>query len=130
MPNLRDDPTISNASELWRRIIPEWVVPDENDGGYRLSSKAFQNFGHDGAMSVQLAEEMQLRGLAPGDALKRHPSCSLASITAGLARRCEQAVLRDPLPDGPAHALVDGKKTKSVRRKFAAATKWIVRPAT
>ena len=119
MPTFQDDLTISDESELWRRINTEWVVPDENGGGYRISSQAFQNYGEDGAMSVQLAEEMKRHGLSSHDALEGHSGCSLASITASLARRCDQAVVRDPLPNDPAppfaRALIKAIKSLSIR---------------
>ena len=53
---------------------------------------------------------------------------ALASITAGLARECGQGVSRDPTDDEPAHALVFGKKTGSVRGRFAKECRWVIEP--
>lgn len=128
MSTLQDDPTIPDHAELWRRIHPLWVVRDDSRAEYRISSQAFQNHGHDGAMSVQLAEAMAQAGLSTSEAVEGFPGYSLASITAGLARQCDQRVVRDPLPDDPAHALVDGTKTKSVRRRFASEAEWVIEP--
>ncbi len=37
-------------------------------------------------------------------------------------------VVPDPLPDEPAHVLVEGAKTRTVRRALAARSRWIVAP--
>lgn len=37
-PPLRDDRTILDQAELWRRVLPSWIVPDQNVGGLRVSS--------------------------------------------------------------------------------------------
>lgn len=39
-----------------------------------------------------------------------------------------QKVVRDPLPEEPAHGLVIGNKTRSCRRNFAKETNWIIEP--
>lgn len=130
MQAFRDDPSISDDSALWRRISPKWIVPDESGSGYRISSQAFQNHPADESMSVHLAEEMARNGLSASDAVKAFPGYSLVSITAGLARECSQRVARDPLPDDPAHAVVDGKKTKAVRRRFSNEARWVIPPVS
>ena len=40
----------------------------------------------------------------------------------------EQGVAHDPLPDEPAHGVVFGHKTKSVRKRFALEAEWIIPP--
>lgn len=39
----RDDPTISDDADLWRRIPPWHIVSDENIGVMRPSSAAFED---------------------------------------------------------------------------------------
>jgi len=80
-------------------------------------------------MSVALADVLSMHGIAPSEYLASHPGFALASLTAALARDCNQKVARDPLPDEPAHALVVGKKTKAVQRRFAKECRWVVHPS-
>jgi len=79
-------------------------------------------------MSVVLANLVKRDDRGPRDALGGHEDFALAAITAGLARRCEQGVAREPRPDEPAHGVVFGKKTDSVRKKFARQAEWVIPP--
>ena len=54
---LRDDPTIPDLAELWRRIPPWHLVKDDNLGRVRPSSAAFDNHPNGSPMSVLLAQE-------------------------------------------------------------------------
>jgi hypothetical protein len=119
-----DDPTITDEAALWRRIPPWHFVPDENTGQVRPSSAAFDNDPNGSPMSVVLAAE----AIGPEQVLAGHPGFALASIKVGLVRECQQGVVRDPLPDEPAHALVFGHKTKMVRRRMAREATWVVPP--
>lgn len=125
-----DDPTIQDAAALWRRIPPCHFVPDDNLGTVRPSSAAFEDTKKPSysPMSVLLASVMSDTKRGPEDALTGHAGFALASITAGLARRCHQGVARDPEPDEPAHAIVFGTKTKSIRRTLAKASEWVIPP--
>ncbi len=53
-----DDPSIRDEAELLRRIPPEHVVPDQNQGAIRISSAAFKDHPNGSPMSVVLAEEL------------------------------------------------------------------------
>jgi hypothetical protein len=122
----RDDPTISDDAELWRRIPPWHIFSDENIGGIRPSSAAFEDDPDGEPMSVYLADECR----DPHIALAGHEGFGLVAITARLARECKQAIVRQPVPGPSGHVVVVGKKTDSVRKKFAraAAGQWVVRP--
>jgi hypothetical protein len=124
---LQDDASIQNAEHLLRRIPKYHIIPDARCGS-RISSAAFDDHPSGSPMSVCLESVVWSSGREPRDVLAGHGGFSLAAITAGLARECGQAVLRDPLPDEPAHALVAGKKTRSVRRKMATGAEWVVPP--
>lgn len=128
MDEYHNGPTIPDDAVLWRRIPVEWCVLDEDLGVRRPSSQAFQDDPQGGPMSVLLAAVMQETGRGAEHALAGNEAFALAAITAGLARKCDQAVARDPVPDEPAHAVVVGRKTNSVRRKMARAAAWIVPP--
>ena len=122
----RDDPTIPNTAELLRRVPRRHRIPDLERGCYRMSSAAFDDHPSGGPMSVLLADVMREEGRGPEAALTGHVDFSLVSITAGLARQCNQGVARDPVPNEPAHAVVFGNKTHSVRKRFADGARWVV----
>ena len=78
-------------------------------------------------MSVLLVDVMIALGCRPSDALQGHERFALAALTAGLARKLDQKVARDPLRDEPAHALVCGDKKKACK-EFARRAEWVVPP--
>lgn len=121
-----DDPTIADDSVLWRRIPPMWVVPDENRDGLRVSSAAFDNSEDGTPTSIHLADVAIKIGRAPADIVQRFVGYGLASLTAGQARQCGQAVGHDPLPDDPTHGFIAGPKSKSVKRRLSAACIWVI----
>lgn len=125
----RDDPTISDDTQLLRRI-PHWhFIEDKNLGQIRPSSAAFDNHLNGSPMSVILADVLTQTGRTPEAILAGHEGFALAAITAGRARECGQGVAREPLPDEPAHAVVFGEKSKRVRRKLAEEARWVVPPS-
>lgn len=123
-PKYTDDQTIQNDDELWRRVPPWWLVSDEMLSQPRISSAAFDDSPNGSPMSVVLANESR----GPESVLEGHKGFALVSITAGLARECSQGVAREPLREEPAHAVVFGKKTKAVQRRFAQEANWVVPP--
>jgi hypothetical protein len=123
-----DDHTILDTVALYRRIPPQWVVLDENLGRVRPTSQAFQNSPNGTPMSVALSDVLFELGRTPESLLTGLEGFGLASITAGLARGCGQGIKRDPTPEEPAHALVFGKKTASVKNRFAKECQWVIQP--
>ncbi|HMQ14583.1 MAG TPA: hypothetical protein PKC49_01295 [Phycisphaerae bacterium] len=119
-----DDLTIADDAALWRLIHPTWAVVDENRGGLRVSSAAFENSPDGSPTSILIAEAVFTTRRGPEDVV--HEGYGLASLTAGQARQCGQAVARDPLPNEPAHGLLVGPKTKSIRKRLAAAAAWVI----
>jgi len=79
-------------------------------------------------MSVLLADVMLEMERGPNDALAGHLNYSLAAVSAGLVRSQELGVAKDPIPSEPAHAVVFGKKSKSVRKTLARAARWVIAP--
>jgi hypothetical protein len=79
-------------------------------------------------MSVVLADLVIQSGRGPEHILHGHDGFALAEITAGLARAKAQGVIRDPLPQEPAHGLVFGNKTDSVSRALAKRSVWVIEP--
>ena len=123
-----DGPTIASDAWLWRRIPPRHFYFDENLGRIRPSKAAFEDDEDGHPLSVVLADLVTASGRGPAEVLQGHEGFALAQITAGLARSKQQGVQRDPRPDEPAHALVFGRKTESVRRAFAKACEWVTPP--
>ena len=128
MQQYEDDATILEGAVLLRRIPPWHFFFDKNLRRVRPSGAAFEDDPDGTPMSVSLKEVMERDGRTVSDSLARHPGFALVGFTARLARKCEQGIARDPLPDDTAHAVVFGPKPKSVRRKFAREAVWMVAP--
>lgn len=124
-----DDVSISNDTQLWRRVAPQHIVPDENTGRRRPSSAAFGDHPNGSPMSVMIGDTVMQSGRGPNDVLVGYPGYGLASFTAGLARTCGQGVARDPTPNEPAHAVVFGEKPRPVRKRLAQGCEWVILPA-
>lgn len=123
-----DDPTIVDAAALWRRIPPWHFVQDGNTGCLRPSSAAFENHPNGSPMSVVLGDQVVASGRSPHEIIAGHPGFALAAFNAGLARECDQGVMRDPLPEEPAHAIVFGEKPKKIARRIAKSAAWVIAP--
>lgn len=123
-----DDHSIPNGAWLLRRIPRCWFYLNENTREWRPSSAAFDDHPNGTPMSVFLSDLLAETGRRPADLLAGHTGFALAMVTAGLARQCRQGVAREPLEQEPAHAVVFGKKTKSVMRAFARGATWVIPP--
>lgn len=123
-----DDPTIADDAQLWRRIPPWHIVDDKNVGGKRISKAAFEDHPDGSPMSVVLGGLVLELGRTAESVVADHAGFCLASVTAGFARSLNQGVVRRPLVEEPAHAEVFGKKTESVRRRFAHEAVWVIAP--
>ena len=127
-PSLEDDHTITDAAALWRRVHPSWIVRDDNAGGLRVSSAAFDDSRDGSPLSVLLAEVIAQTQRTKQDVMAGYERYALAAITAQTARACGQGIARTPEPDEPAHASVFGQKTQSNKRKMAKAATWVIEP--
>ncbi len=128
---LPDDGTIHPDDALWRRIPPWHIVFDENQHALRISSAAFDdNVDVNQApspMSVTISSKARELGLAPESSVQGHDGFGLASFTAAQARSLNQRVARTPDADNPAHGSVIGKKTKTVKKRLAEYSIWVIR---
>jgi len=124
-----DDPTIVDAAVLWRRIPPWHFVRDDNAGTIRPSSAAFENHPNGSPMSVVLGDEVVASGRSASEVIAMHSGFALAALTAGLSRKCNQGVMREPLPEEPAHAVVFGEKPKRIRQLIAKSAEWVIPPS-
>jgi len=109
-----NDAQLPDAETLRRRVFPGHLKEDNS-----ISSAAFT----DDEMSVDRAK---LRSV--DESLSEHPGYGLAEFEAGFARGLGQSVEADPKVLNLAHALVRGKKSRSVRRLFAQQSRWARMP--
>jgi len=108
--NIPDD--IADTEVLNRRIHPDFVRPDGS-----VSSQAFT----DTELSVDRAMYWDV-----AETLRGYNGYGVASIVASFARGLQQEVVADKLLLNPAHALVKGKKSKSIARALARSAIWEV----
>lgn len=124
-----DDPTLDLAIPddliLWRRVPSDKRVFDPNLGRFRPSSDAFNDHRDGSSMSVY--DSRNCEGLEA--VMKDHDGFLLCSFTAGEARIRGMQVVRTA-KGGPGHCEIVGRKTGSIRDKFAKAAVWVVGPAT
>lgn len=120
--DLPDDPTIGDRELLYRRVYPaeQFIVEDHERGGWRISSAAFRNHkdrltGREGGMSVFCESGTP----DPTSLLVGYERHGLAAITAGLARECDQKIVRAPTVEHESHCDVCGSKPRTVLVAFA-----------
>ncbi len=120
IPNLADD------DELWRRVPPEKIIFNATLGTFRPSKDCFNDHPNRTPMSAFLARECR----NPQLALEGNEGFALVAIKVKTIHECNQIIVSaqgDNLP--PGHVHVTGKKTDSVRKKFAKECCWVVEPS-
>ncbi|MDA3791326.1 MAG: hypothetical protein PF503_22865 [Desulfobacula sp.] len=103
---------IADEECLHRRVNPTFV----KDSG-EVSSQAFT----DTNMSVDRGHYLDVE-----QSLLNNDGYGLVGFYAEVARALNQLVEADPIAENMAHALVKGKKTKSIKRKLAKQSNWVV----
>ena len=114
MPSRVDDPTINNDEVLWRRLLPEWLHTEES-GRIRAKSFAFTD-RLSGELSVHIAALTTQAAVLAG-----RPNDRIAAIEAGYPRSLGFAIVHDPKPEDPSHALIcpspKGAKARSIAER-------------
>lgn len=103
-----DDPEISDADDVVRRVNPvEHVVPDQNSGGRRLSTKAFSesSSGSQG-MSVDLPKMIEEAGVDVETFVTTPVYTGSVKIRARSIRDQDLSVGKEPLIENPYHGEV------------------------
>jgi hypothetical protein len=119
----QDDKSIRDDDTLFRRVHLKQIVKDEDTGLARVSSGAFK----DKDLSVNIKSVLDGIGLGPEACITNRLNQKLVSLTAGEARRLNQAVCRNPLPENPSHGLVYGSKNaRSILNGLTAAVNWVI----
>jgi hypothetical protein len=81
-------------------------------------------------MSVVLGDRLLASGRVSSAALAGLQDFALAELSAAFIRtQCRQGVYRNPTAAEPEHALVEGPKTESVKKKMAKQAVWIIPPS-
>jgi hypothetical protein len=112
---------IADDDALYRRLAPGHVDPDGS-----VNSAAFKLRGRpDFSISVDLAKRT-----TPEEALARapRPEFGLGVLLARDARALGFSVRPNPLPDNPAHALIEGPNDRAKCRQLAGATHVLIEP--
>jgi hypothetical protein len=120
-----DDPTIADATLLYRRVHPTYIVHDDDGDCERVSSGAFKERSKE--MSVHLGDVLEASGREPAEIVEDLPHF-LISLTAERVRAYCQVVVRSPTPSDDSHGDVIGSKSKTTRKGFAEAARWVVAP--
>jgi hypothetical protein len=124
-----DDPTVADATLLFRLLNPEFDVDwDHDEGHWIIKSRAFQNSSGTSEMSVVLGDQMAEDGRPAEDACRAKSDWYIASLTARQVRDEQQGIARAPLPEEPAHGNVLGDKPRSRRKRFSQLAEWVVMP--
>jgi hypothetical protein len=122
-----DDPSldlpIPDDLVLWRRVPPDKKVFDHNLSRWRPSSDAFCDHKDGSSMSVYDSQSCGGKEAV----MVGHDGFLLCSFTAGDARSRNMTIVRTTR-GGPGHCEVVGKKTDSVKNKFAKNARWVIAP--
>lgn len=111
---MTDFPRPLVADELFYRAIRDIYIKEDGS----VSPGAFSNTTGTDAMSVDWAELS-----TAAETIARFPQWPLPKgVVAVPVQRfwdCQQAIVYDEMPTNPAHSLVYGEKTGSIRRRIA-----------
>ena len=123
MPEPQDDCSIGDDEKLLRRIRPKDIHLDPISNQYRPESGCFRS---DDFISVHIASLTSHKQV-----LSTYPEFSLVEFTAEEIRSVGCIIVRDPLPEDPAHALIYGTApgnyvSKSQAKKLAKLCRWDV----
>lgn len=102
MPEPQDDVSIRDEERLLRRIRPGDIYFDTVSNQFRPQSNCFRSTTD--IISVHIASLT-----SPEAVLSEYPAFSLIEITAGELRSFHCILVRDPLENDVAHALVFGE---------------------
>jgi hypothetical protein len=112
---------IADNGQLYRRLVSFHINPDGtiNSAAFKLRGKP------DPSLSVDLA-----RLSTPEETASRAgmPGFGVGVLEASGPRSIGFQVRHDPLPDNPAHSLIEGENTKQKCRRLAEFTTVIISP--
>lgn len=129
-----DEEDIDDNDTIIRRVNPEQhVIPDENTGQRRISSKLFSpSSSPNGGMSVDILKLIEASGQEATDFIRTPPFIGSVAFSASSAREVGLRIGYDPIPDNPFHGEVWGSPgrpqrfSQSQKRALQQASTWFV----
>ncbi len=110
---------LEGSEVVLRRVRDYETITDSNGGIPRPSSNAFIQDGPDGQVSVYLASETTAEHIT-----REYPNTFVAEVEVGAIRTQGLDVERDPIPGGPGHCNITGRKTRGKARAIARSSRW------
>lgn len=125
-----DEERILAADTIIRKISSQYIVPNDNTGGKRLSSMAFQpSSDPNGGMSIDLETNIVAAGLDPKEFIHSPDFVGAVAMKAGDVRNLNLRIGYDPLPENPHHGEVWGNNrpnrfSDSQKKGLRRAARW------
>jgi hypothetical protein len=116
---IRNDPSISDDEIIWRRIYQ--VVYDNNLKRVRPTSACYSQNDPGTDVSVYVGSIAQSAAVVMQGGREQY----LGALRAGFIRSLGLGIVFDPSTGGPGHALIRGRKTRSMLDKMAKAASWV-----
>jgi hypothetical protein len=113
---------------IYRRVSSQQVETDDATGEMRPTSANFCDSTRPEPSPMSCIAHALLDGSDPSSLVPGVGGDLLVAWTVADLGRYELEIIEDPTDDEPAHVLVTGAKTRSVRRGLAVSSKWIVAP--
>jgi hypothetical protein len=118
---------VPDGTYVYRRIVPEWWIPDGN-GGHRLTSAAF--IDRQGYVSIGVGEVLTEMSLSPEASLAAHEGYGLAQLGVSWIRSdLNLGMTREPTDLEPWHGALHGKKTPGKKTLLSKNAKILIEPS-
>lgn len=117
----KDDEGITDSDIIYRRIASKHTKRNKATGAIeRVGSNAFDDSKDGSPCSVHLHSALLAHRLPPESILRGHEGWGIASLRVGDARALGFGIVRDSVPDWPAHCLLTGDKQDVKKQKSLA----------
>lgn len=113
---------------IYRRVSSHQTETDHSTGELRPTSANFSDSTRPDPSSMSCVANSLLNGRDPESLVPGVGGDLLVAWTVAQLEILGLQVIEDPTDDEPAHVLVVGAKTRSVRRALATSSKWVVVP--
>jgi hypothetical protein len=114
---------------VYRRVSSLQIETDYATGELRPTSANFTDSTRPNPSPMSCVADWLLDDRPPESLVPGPGGDLLVALTVADLNEIGLEVVPDPIPDEPAHVLVEGAKTRSVRRALAVRSRWIVAPS-
>jgi hypothetical protein len=121
-----DAPEVEATEDMWRRVIPKWIVSDDrHPGGSRVSAAAFEESKDPSPCSLIRSTESTV------EQVRKSPDNSVGAIYASAVRAQRFKLVRHDDPNEPGHFHMVGPNEKNrgahkkVRHRLADELRWV-----